>query len=123
MKLPTKWRPAVADRSKPNPIQWQVTEMRDISYRGISFWVNKLFGERIRPGHRLEVSLLLPGQPDPFLTDAIVRRTFPPVDATERYLLGVEFDLPENSDRSLQSIANYVAECEREIARARRGKD
>lgn len=123
MKLPTKWRPAIADKSKPNPIHWQATEMRDISCRGLSFWVSKLFGERIRNGHRLEILLQIPGQAQPFECQALVRRITPPQDATERYLLGVEFDLPDDSIREVQGIANYVAECEREIARARRDKE
>lgn len=124
--LPTiRFRPAVPDSSSKNIFPWQSAELRDISCRGVGIVVGKVFGERLRVGHKLEIAVLFEGSQGEFLANASVRRIVglkePDKAAPDRFLFGMEFFVPGNDpEAGIEQLANFVAECQREIAKARR---
>ncbi|MFO0946813.1 MAG: flagellar brake domain-containing protein [Planctomycetota bacterium] len=124
--LPTvRFRPAVPENASKNIFPWQPADLRDISCRGLGIVVGKVFGERLRVGHKLEIAVRFEGSTQDFIANATVRRIVglkePDKTEADRFLFGMEFFVPgDDPDACIEQLANFVAECQREIAKARR---
>jgi c-di-GMP-binding flagellar brake protein YcgR len=117
----TQWRPILADKSLQKRIPWVTTHIHDISCRGVSFWIAKPIAEKIKAGLMLEISLALPGDAQSLVLAAKVRRLLPIKDDPDRIHIGMEFEIEiDDPDAGVPQLAQYIANCQREIARNRR---
>lgn len=101
--------------------EWISCQLHDISSAGIGVWIHQDMGRQLRAGHAMEVALRLPAREDELIFRAVIRRTVDPGGLSSRLLVGMEFDVdPKRSAAEITELAEYVSECEREIARQRR---
>lgn len=119
--LPTvNWRPCVSDLVQQSNLPWVPAQLRDISSRGMAIWMPTRIWERLRPGVRLELDIVLPTGVHLQVLAAIRRLVEDPSREGEQVVC-LEFVLEESEeDDGIDSIATYVAACQREIARTQR---
>lgn len=120
-----QWRPWIDDRTQRDTFPFITAAIRDISCLGIGILADPKLAARLPSNCRIELTILLPGRPAPLRLFGRVCRQEPPTEKVPKTLLGVEFEIDskEGADgfAGPDELTHYVADCQREIAKALRG--
>jgi c-di-GMP-binding flagellar brake protein YcgR len=113
-----QWRPQLPDAEAQKKIPWFDAKVRDVSARGIGLLIAERISQNLRPGILLQLSITLPAAFAPLALVGQVRRISDRPVVEDLRVVGVEFEVENvDPDAGIDELANYVADCQREIAR------